>query len=382
MSTPRVFYTPEEEADIRSMHRDDYLAKYAHINRSASSWRNKRNKLGLHTNPGLDEFGNIWGATTDTPVSETPITNVPTPDAPGPVGSGVSVPSVTNIVGVQAGERPDVEAIKAKHKATFRRTIELAQRKHFQQISISHAPAMLVFVSDTHLGSPGTDVDRIYAEQEMVNSTPGAYTFLLGDIADSFLVGRLKDINTTHDVTIPEEWALVEDYINRWKNLLGFVGGNHDKWSHSLVGMDLHRRLINDGKVLYDTDDMRLTVNIGPYPIRLRLRHQFLGRSQYNVSHASEKSVKFDDPWPDVLVSGHTHTGALARELSHAGKRKIAIQLGSYKMVDDFAISLGLPRTDTSTAAALIVMPNGKYFATGELAAACSFMHAVYQGVA
>lgn len=304
----------------------------------------------------------------------------------GDVGSELTdraaLPQVTQIIGVQAGEKPDIEEIKAKHRAEYRRTAETVRRKLFQQISISHAPAMFAFVADVHLGSPGTDIERVYAEQDMINSTPGAYTFLLGDIADSFLVGRLKDINTTHTMTIPDEWALVEDYMNRWHNLLGVVGGNHDAWSRSLVGLDLHRKLIADGSVLYDTDDMRLTLNVGPFPVKLRLRHQFLGRSQYNVTHAAEKSVKFDDPWPDVLVSGHTHTGALARELSHAGKRKIAIQLGSYKATDDFAIRMGFPRTDNSTAAALIVMPDGSYFATGSLKAACQYMRGVYESAA
>src|SRR5690606_13511119 len=138
------------------------------------------------------------------------------------------------------------------------------------------------------------------------------------------------------DVTVPEEWLLVEDYVNRWQNLLGFVGGNHDAWSKTLVGRDLHRDLIADGKVLYDTDDMRVTVNVGDTPIKFRIRHQFLGSSIYNVTHAQEKSIKFDDPEPDIVVSGHTHTGALARELSHGGKRKIAIQTGTYKAYDQW----------------------------------------------
>lgn len=294
----------------------------------------------------------------------------------------LATPTVTRVTGITAGERPDIQSILAKHRQTFRRTKEQAERKRWQEVSISHGPAMIALVSDTHLGSPGCDVERVYAEQDLINATPGAYTFLLGDIADSFLVGRLRDQNMTHDVTVPEEWYLVEDYVNRWHNLLGFVGGNHDAWSRTLVGRDLHRDLINDGKVLYDTDDMRVTVNVGLTPIKFRFRHQFLGGSQWNPSHAAEKSVKMDDPWPDILVSGHTHVGAFAREFSHAGKRKIAVQLGSYKPIDDYATRMGFPETDNSTAAAVIVMPDGSYFATGSLKSACSFMRGIYQRAA
>lgn len=353
-------------------HEDEYLLEYGA--RATAEWANRslascRSRLQRLRSTGSD--GEAYGHY-----------EIDSDPASQYTQGKSSLPSVTGIVGVQAGEKPDIDAIKSKHRQTYRRTAETAQRKLFQQVNISHAPALIAFVADVHLGSPGTNIERVYEEQDLINNTPGAYTFLLGDIADSFLVGRLKDINTTHDITIPEEWYLVEDYFARWKNLIGVVGGNHDAWSHSLVGMDLHRKLIADGKVLYDTDDMRVTVNVGPYPIKFRLRHQFLGRSQYNVSHAAEKSIKFDDPWPDILVSGHTHTGALARELSHAGKRKIAIQLGSYKAVDEFAIRLGFPQTDNSTAAAVIVMPDGSYMATGSLKAACQYMRTVYDKAA
>lgn len=301
------------------------------------------------------------------------------PDEP-PVSS--LAPTVTRITGVTANEKPDIQSILAKHRAAFRRTRETAERKRFQEISISHGPAMIALVSDTHIGAPGCNIERVYAEQDLINSTPGAYTFLLGDIADSFLVGRLRDQNMTHEVTIPEEWLLVEDYVNRWENLLGFVGGNHDAWGRTLIGHDLHRSLIEDGKVLYDTDDMRVTVNVGNVAVRFRMRHQFLGGSQWNPSHAQEKSVKFDDAWPDIVVSGHTHTGAFAREFQHGGKRKIAVQLGSYKPVDDFAIRVGFPQADGSTAAAVIIMPDGSFMATGSLRSACQIMRSVYQNVA
>ena len=355
-------YDPQENARGRnwSEAEDAFLAEHGpraasdRFDRSLASCQSRYNRRGYH----------LQGP------AET--------DVNGRNRTQTDAPHVTQIVGVMANEKPDIEAIKAKHRGTYKRTAETVERKLFQHVTISHAPAMIALVADVHLGSPGTNIERVYEEQDLINNTPGAYTFLLGDIADSFLVGRLKDINITHDVTIPEEWYLVEDYFSRWKNLVGVVGGNHDAWSRSLVGMDLHRKLLADGMILYDTDDMRVTVNVGPYPIRFRMRHQFLGRSQYNVTHAAEKSVRFDDPWPDILVSGHTHTGALARELSHAGQRKIAIQLGSYKAFDDFAVRLGFPQTDNSTAAAVIVMPDGSYFATGSLRAACQYMRTVY----
>lgn len=366
-----IEYSEDEKRAVVNLSKADYLHAYRHLDRTPASRSSIRQRL-----QAKGEYEQYVDEGYD-PASE--------PEPPQPLYSveqNRDYPQVTQVVGVRASEPLDLEAVKDKHRKMFRRTNETQRRKLYQQISISHAPVMIALVADVHLGSPGTDIDRVYEEQALINATPGAYTFLLGDIADSFLVGRLRDINMTHEMTIPDEWALVEDYFAGWNNLLGVVGGNHDAWSKTLVGMDLHRKLIADGKVLYDTDDMRLTVNVGPYPLKFRMRHQFLGSSQFNVTHAAEKSVKFDDPSPDILVSGHTHTGALAREFSHAGKRKIAIQLGTYKAFDEFATRIGFPQSDNSTAAAVIVMPDGSYFATGSLKAACSYMRTIYDRAA
>lgn len=354
---------------VNSQTAEEYYEYYPARRLTPRSWASKRDRLkdkgkfDKWIDPNFPDMFDVFGGEDETE-------------------DDLAAPTVTRITGITAGEKPDIQAIISKHRQTFRKQKELAERKQWQEVQISHGPAMIALVSDTHLGGPGCDVDRVFAEQDLINATPGAYTFLLGDIADSFLVGRLRDQNMTHDVTVPEEWLLVEHYVNRWQNLLGFVGGNHDAWSRTLVGRDLHRDLIEDGKVLYDTDDMRVTVNVGISQVRFRFRHQFLGSSQWNPSHAAEKSVKMDDAWPDVLVSGHTHAGAFAREFSHSGKRKIAVQLGSYKPIDQWATQVGFPGTDNSTAAAVIVMPDGSYFATGSLASACSFMRAVYSRAA
>lgn len=295
----------------------------------------------------------------------------------------ITPPTVTSITGVQAGERPDVDEIRQRHEAQYRRVAKTAERKLFQQITISHAPAMIALVADVHLGSPYCDVRRVFEEQDLINRTPGAYTFLLGDIVDNFIIGKLTAQNMGHGITIPEEWELFEYYLRRWENVQAVVGGNHDKWTAMLAGADLRRRFYEE-TALYDTDDLRVTVNVGGNPILFRLRHKFAGYSQYNVTHGHEKSVMFDDPRPDIVVAGHTHQGALAREFTHGGRRKIAIQLGTYKSgtMNDYVRTQGFPQGDNSTAAAVIVMPDGSYFATGSLRAACTFMQSVYRGAA
>lgn len=359
----RLTWGEKELADLMVMSWDEFRAAYPH--RGFDSWRNQRHRQGAHASRFAD------GQDVTKPAEPAA---VPRPALPEP--------EVTDVVGVMAREDPDVEEIRRRHSLAFRRQQEVAERKRFQHISISHGPAMIALVSDVHIGSPQCDLDRAYREQEVINNTPGAHVFLLGDVVDNFVVGRLRDQNMSHTLTIPDEWVLFEDYVNRWRNLRAFVMGNHDKWSISQAGADLHRRLIHDGAVLYDTDDMRLTVNVGSASVLFRLRHKVAGSSQYNKTHGQEKSILFDDPRPDIVVAGHSHAGALCREMTHNGRRKLAIQLGSYKVDDPYAIQEGLPMTDHSTAAAVIIMPSGEFIGMSSLSAACSFMQAVYRGAA
>ncbi len=307
--------------------------------------------------------------------------NGQTPQVVHPKASGRSSrlqpPPPPEITGVLAGERPDIAAIRRKAEAEYEVRRAEHRRKQRQLIRIAYGPALIAFVADTHLGNPGTDTARVFAEQALINATPNAHTVLMGDVCDNFVIGKLVAQNMTHGVTITEEWELFLHYLAGWTNLRAVVGGNHDAWTPRLIGLDVHRRLL-DGSVLYDTDDMRVTVEVGGHPVKFRLRHKWRGFSQYNVTHGQEKSIAFDDPDPDVVVGGHTHRGALARELVHAGRRKIAIQLGSYKALDDYAVVEGFPMRDASTAAAVLIMADGSVLATGSLAAACAFMRAAY----
>lgn len=287
-------------------------------------------------------------------------------------------PPAPEIVGAGPDVKPDVEAIREEAARRYRDKARRAHQKAHQRITFPHGPVCIVFGGDQHIGNAGTDVDRMFSEQEMIRNVPGSYFWQMGDLVDQFILGRLIAENWKPSLPVAEQWWLAEEYMNGFADrLLAVNAGNHDAWAQKASGVDRMRDITPNG-VLYDADTIRATVEVGEHKYRIWTRHKWRGSSMYNMTHGQERGVRFDSPNFDVYVGAHKHTGAVARELIHAGERKIAIQVGTYKVQDDYALAEGFPAHDASTVCCLILHGDGSFHAMSDLKAALNFMSAVY----
>jgi len=272
----------------------------------------------------------------------------------------------------------DPETIRRLAEARFaaaskRRAVQQRQSIHFR-----HGPVALIFLGDQHIGSSGTNIKRMYEEQEMIRATPGAYVALTGDVVDNYVIGKLTAQNMTHNMTVPEEWALAKHYVAGFGDrLIAVSSGNHPQWTQRLVGLDYDREITPEG-VLYDTDDLIFDVHVGPHVRKVRLRHKWLGSSIYNPTHAIERSARFDSSDPDVFVGAHIHVGAVCREFILNGRRKLALMSSTYKEIDPYQRQEGFTENDASTAVALVINQDGSFFGTSSLASVLSYMRGVY----
>lgn len=192
-------------------------------------------------------------------------------------------PAAPRIVGVVAGERPNVDEIRRRHEAQFASVASTADQRRHQSIRYPHGPVAIVFVGDQHIGNPGTDIKRMYHEQDLINATPGAHVVLTGDIVDNMVIGKLTAQNMRHQMTVPDEWVLAEDYVHRFTSVVAYSGGNHPQWTTRLIGVDLERR-IAPAPVLYDPDDIVFDLHVGPALVKIRVRHRWPGNSIYNAT--------------------------------------------------------------------------------------------------
>jgi hypothetical protein len=290
-----------------------------------------------------------------------------------------STPPLPEIIGAGPDVDVDIEAIKQEASRRFRDKARRAAQKDKQRIVFGHGPVCIIFGGDQHIGNQGSDIDRMFEEQEMIRSVPGSYFWQMGDVVDQFILGRLISENWKPSTPIPEQWWIAEDYIKGFADrLLAVNAGNHDAWAQKASGVDRMRDITPNG-VLYDADTIRATVEVGDKQFRIWSRHKWRGSSMYNMTHGQERGIRFDSPRFDVYVGAHRHTGAVARELIHDGQRKIAIQTGSYKLFDDYADAEGFPKHDASTVCALILNDTGSFFAMSDLRSALEYMEAVYK---
>lgn len=288
-------------------------------------------------------------------------------------------PPAAETTGAGPSHEADVDAIREAARRRFRKKEQRARQKKRQTIRFSHGPACLFFCGDQHIGNAGSDVDRMYREQEIMLDTPAGYVWQMGDVVDNFIVGRLIEQNMKPSTPIWEQWELAQDYLAGFEDrLVAYCGGNHGAWTMKASGgIDYRKEVCPDG-ILYDGDEVQATIKVGTKTVRVWSRHKWRGSSIYNQTHGQERAARFADPAYDVYVGAHRHTGAVTREFIHEGQRKLAIQLGAYKMYDDYARAMGFPGSDGSTAAALIIHDDGSIFGMGHIERARDYMQAIY----
>ncbi len=291
---------------------------------------------------------------------------------------GPKSPPLPLIEGVGADSKPDIEEIKRHLRARYRQKKERAAAKANQHIRFPHGPVAIFFTGDQHIGNAGTDWGRVEDEQNAILETPGSYVWQMGDVVDNFVIGKLVAENMKAGASIMEQWWVAEDYLKRFENkLLAFLAGNHGMWTLKLSGIDYNKEITPEG-VLYDSDQIKATIHVGDFQIRVWSRHKWRGNSIFNATHGLERAARNDNPRFDVYVGAHVHKGGMAREFILHQERKIAILSGAYKMVDDYAIEQGFEEHDSSTAVGLVIHEDGRYFASADVYAVQEYMQRTY----
>jgi len=282
-----------------------------------------------------------------------------------------------------AHEPPDEDEVYERALKEWERTRELEKRRANQSLEFSHGPVALVSVADLHLGGSGVDYPRLFAEAELIASTPGMFLVLVGDLVDSFIVGRLVQHRLGTRLNITDEWALLRRYLR----IVGLkvrasIGGNHDYWHTMLSGIDYLREVLARvaPDAIYDQDDARITVKVGSAEWPGRIRHKWAGNSIYNETHGPERAAKWDQDFV-WSIGAHTHRGGVARSFNHAGRSGWAMMCGSYKRVDKFARQQGFPKPNNSAAVALVFdEETGSMTGFDNLQMCAKFMRELYGG--
>ena len=251
------------------------------------------------------------------------------------------------------------QAFKAQVRAE-----ERARRKAHQTITIPEPdrPFALAYLSDLHIGDPGTDYRALRADAELVRDTPRLWCGYHGDGINNWIVGKLAALERNEIVPFDAEIALFADWLRMvGPSLLWVVAGNHDNWTRKIAGIDLLRGLLDGVRVLYDSFEVCFRLVYGERVLRYKVRHKWRYNSVFNATHSIEVGWQRGDTDFDIGVGGHTHAGTVCRPFWRHGRDRYAVLTGAYT-VSEYGRELGYAETMHSGSGAHVFWGDGLTF--------------------
>ena len=248
------------------------------------------------------------------------------------------------------------EELRDRRRAEFARTHRATQARELIRVTVTvDGPIGIAHFGDPHLDDPGSDMALLERHVETVKRTSGLFAGNVGDTTNNWprrsaLAYLHSDQSTTH----AEAWELAKWFLREipW---LYLVGGNHDAWS----GADDPIRFITEESVgVYEWYGARLALTFpNGREVRVNCRHDFHGHSMWNTVHGAAKAATMG--WRDhILTCGHKHTsGYQVVKDPSSGLVSHAIRVASYKRIDTYAESKGLPNQSIFVCPVTIIDP-------------------------
>jgi hypothetical protein len=232
-----------------------------------------------------------------------------------------------------------IEDIINFRKKQYSQKLKSKETKKLVNIDIHiTGPIGIAHFGDPHVDDDGTDLSQIIRYMDVLNETDGMYCGNLGDIQNNW-IGRLATLYGQQSTSAKESWKLTEYFVNK-VNWLYLVAGNHDVWSGDGDPLEF---IMRDHKGLYERWGARMNLVFpNGKEIRVNARHTWKGNSMWNSAHGVAKAAQMG--WKDhILTCGHTHVaGYQVVKDPASGLISHALQVASFKIMDNYADKLGL----------------------------------------
>lgn len=246
---------------------------------------------------------------------------------------------------------PDVStAIRGRPILCNKRVLELAPNKDY---------ASVVFIGDTHLGSPECHEEKLYRMIKWCQDND-TYVFLMGDIVEAatrYSIGAgVYEQARTRFGTVTQQYEACLELLGTLANqgkILGMVSGNHEDRIAKATGFDITRALCRELKIRYLGSAGWNYWRVGNQGYRIYTLHGSSGskysytklKALVDISHSFEA---------DLMAMGHVHECTNTIQLvqtfdKKTGKiverKKHILITGHYLKYEGYAKAKGLPLT-------------------------------------
>ena len=215
-------------------------------------------------------------------------------------------------------------------------------------------PVGILNLGDPHLDDNNCNWPML---RSIINSIKGVDDVYGGNIGDTInnWVGRLAALYAKQSTTFEEALELSQWFANSL-DWLYWVMGNHDHWNQgSLILKYLLREATVD--VIADHESKIILRFENDVDVKFYVRHDWKGRSMYNVVHGLVKDHVMGSRWADICIGGHLHVWGLWQSETPDGVPRIAARIRGFKYYDDFALEKGFYNYKFGAAMLTIVDP-------------------------
>jgi hypothetical protein len=224
------------------------------------------------------------------------------------------------------------------------------------QVNID-GPIMLAFFGDPHVDDPGCAWGDLERDVRLCRETEGVLAVDVGDDSNNW-VGRLAKLYAHQEITAKQSLKLIEWLMGSLPWLLR-IKGNHDNWNTEKgdVSDYIHRLFGQIGGL--EESGARLELNMpSGAAVRLHVRHDFPGGSQFNPAHALVRETLFGHR-DHILACGHRHTTGYI-PIWHNDPRRLChgFRVGAYKDFDHYAKEKGFQEGNWARSLAAVIDPD------------------------
>lgn len=252
-------------------------------------------------------------------------------------------------------EREKAAFEELKRRSLFSRQWILPKQEVYE-INLPERPFGIVNFSDFHIGNAGTVLEELEKDIELLVSTPGLYAVIGGDSIDNHIkiLSAIIKSNTT-----PQEQFYALGYVLKRMapKLLAMISGNHEGWSSVLNGLDAQGVLAKQLKIIYDPEQIFLTINIGEASYRFGIRHKYRFNSAFNPTHSVKRWWENSERDCDIMIVNHHHYGTIESFERH-GRKRWAIRGSTYLLWDEYARKCGYAKISRPEHPMVVIYPN------------------------